>query len=401
MKLVKIPEDKYYDYKINAMFDCYKWDPQFCDNNTLAKYALILTKEENDEVIRLTESLDKETRLAEEYLNKNIKIAKKLALPKKIIEKIPNMQNYDKTKNIRLMRYDFHPDKNGKWVVTEVNSDVPGGFAESSLLPDLAQKVIDIQELEYTSFGEKMVEAINEKLNKKGTIMMVHCTCFSDDRQVMQYMGDRLKKEGYNIIYGAADHINFKEKQAYCILDNNNTNIDLIFRFTPLEWLIQMKPRRWDGYFDTITKSCNHPIAIYAQSKRFPFVWEDLEKVGISMKTWKELLPETKEVKKVGLEHGYIYKPIYGRVGERISIKEACKGDEYEKIIKDVKKHPKQYLVQKKFESMPLKTDDELYFHICLGSYTIEGKHAGYYARISEYPRIDSYAADIPVLIEK
>ena len=119
------------------------------------------------------------------------------------------------------------------------------------------------------------------------------------------------------------------------------------------------------------------------------------------MKTWKELLPETKEVKKVGLEHGYIYKPIYGRVGERISIKEACKGDEYEKIIKDVKKHPKQYLVQKKFESMPLKTDDELYFHICLGSYTIEGKHAGYYARISEYPRIDSYAADIPVLIEK
>ena len=401
MKLVKIPEYKYYDYKVDAMFDCYKWDPQFCDNNTLAKYALVLTKEENDEVIRLTESLDKETRLAEEYLNKNIKIAKKLALPKKIIEKIPNMQNYDKTKNIRLMRYDFHPDKNGKWVVTEVNSDVPGGFAESSLLPDLARKVIDIQELEYTSFGEKMVEAINEKLNKKGTIMMVHCTCFSDDRQVMQYMGDRLKKEGYNIIYGAADHINFKEKQAYCILDNNNTNIDLIFRFTPLEWLIQMKPRRWDGYFDTITKSCNHPIAIYAQSKRFPFVWEDLEKAGISMKTWKELLPKTKEVKKVGLEDRYIYKPIYGRVGERISIKEACKGDEYEKIIKDVKKHPKQYLVQKKFESMPLKTDNGLEFHICLGSYTIEGKHAGYYARISEYPRIDSYAADIPVLIEK
>ena len=33
--------------------------------------------------------------------------------------------------------------------------------------------------------------------------------------------------------------------------------------------------------------------------------------------------------------------------------------------------------------------------------YINEGEHAGYYARISEYPRIDSYAADIPVLIEK
>lgn len=401
MKLIKIPEDKYYNYKLQAMFDCYKWDPQFCDNNTLAKSVLILTKEENEEVIELTKKLDKETRLAEEYLNKNIKIAKKLALPKKILEQIPKMQSYDNTKNIRLMRYDFHPDINGNWVVTEVNSDVPGGFAESSLLPELARKTINIPELEYTSFGEKMVQAINNKLNKTETIMMVHCTCFSDDRQVMQYMGDRLKKEGYKIIYGAADHINFIKKQAYCILDNNKERIDLIFRFTPLEWLIQMKPRRWDGYFNCISTSCNHPIAIYAQSKKFPFVWDDLQKANINMETWRKLLPETLEIKDLGLKQGFIYKPVYGRVGERISIKEACKGNEYEKIIKDVKKHPKQYLAQKKFESFPLKGEDGKEYHVCLGSYIIEGEHAGYYARISEYPRIDSYAADIPVLIEK
>ena len=401
MKLIKIPEDKYYDYKIKAMFDCYKWDPQFCDNNTLSRYVLVLTKKENEEIISLTEKLDKETRLAEEYLNKNIKIVKKLALPRKILEQIPNMQNYDKTQNIRLMRYDFHLSIDNNWVVTEVNSDCPGGFAESSLLPNLARNVINLPQLDFTSFGDKKVEEINKKLNKKGTIMMVHCTCFSDDRQVMQYMGDRLKKEGYRIIYGAADHINFKDKKAYCILDNNQISIDLIFRFTPLEWLIQMKPRRWDGYFNTITKSCNHPISIYAQSKRFPFVWNDLEKAGISMSTWKKLLPETFEVKKFLLKEGYIYKPVYGRVGERISIKEACKGDEYEKILRDVKKHPQQYLLQKDFKSKAIITNDGNKYHICLGSYTIEGKHAGYYARMSLYPRIDSYAEDIPVLIEK
>ena len=401
MKLVRIPDEKYYDYRLQAMFDCYKWDPQFCDNNTLAKYVLVLTKQENEEVIRLTKKLDKETRLAGEYLNKNIKLAKKLALPKQILEQIPNMQNYEKTKNIRFMRYDFHPDINKNWVVTEVNSDVPGGWAESSLLPELARKTINISELEYTSFGEKMIEAINCKLNNTGTIMLVHCTCFSDDRQVVQYMGDRLEKEGYKIIYGSADHIRFKDKQAYCILDNNECEIDLIFRFTPLEWLVQMRPRRWDGYFNTTTISCNHPIAIYAQSKRFPFVWNELEKVDIKMETWKSLLPETIEINDIGQKQGFIYKPIYGRVGERISIKEACKGDEYDKIIKDVKKHPKQYLAQKRFESLPLKGENGEEYHICLGSYIIEGEHAGYYARISEYPRIDSYAADIPVLIEK
>ena len=80
MKLIKIPEDKYYDYRIQAMFECYKWDPQFCDNNTLSKYVLVLTKKENEELIKLTENLDIETKMAEEYLNKNIRIARKLEL---------------------------------------------------------------------------------------------------------------------------------------------------------------------------------------------------------------------------------------------------------------------------------------------------------------------------------
>ena len=401
MKLVKIPEEKYYEYRLKAMFDCYKWDPMFCDNNTLAKYILILTEKENNEIKELTLKLDKETRLAEEFLNKKIKIAKKLDLPRKILKQIPNMQNYDSSKHIRLMRYDFHPDINGNWVVTEVNSDVPGGYAESSLLPELARNTINNNNLEFTSFGEKMVNAVNEKLNKNGTIMMVHCTCYSDDRQVMQYMGDRLEKEGYKIIYGATDHIKFKEKQAYCILDGNQEKIDMIFRFTPLEWLIQMKPRRWDGYFNTEIISCNYPISIYAQSKKFPLVWNDLEKNNINMETWKNLMPETVKVKDLGNREGFIFKPVFGRVGEKISIKEACKGDEYSKIMKDVKKHPNKYLAQKKFESLPLKGENGEEYHVCLGSYTINGEHAGIYARISNYPRIDSYAADIPVLIEK
>ena len=88
-------------------------------------------------------------------------------------------------------------------------------------------------------------------------------------------------------------------------------------------------------------------------------------------------------------------------MGEKISIKEACKEDEYRKIMADVKKHPKKYLAQKKFNSKPLISEEGESFHVCLGSYSVEGKHAGYYARISKLPRIDSYAADIPVLIEK
>ena len=49
MKLVSIPQEKFEDYRLNAIFDCYKWDPQFLDNNTLAKHVLVLTEEEYKE----------------------------------------------------------------------------------------------------------------------------------------------------------------------------------------------------------------------------------------------------------------------------------------------------------------------------------------------------------------
>ena len=65
MKLISIPEDRYEEYRLNAIFDCYKWDPQFNDNNTVAKHVLELTEEEYEEVASLTEKLDKETRVSE------------------------------------------------------------------------------------------------------------------------------------------------------------------------------------------------------------------------------------------------------------------------------------------------------------------------------------------------
>lgn len=400
MKLIPIPKEKYEEYRRTIMFDCYKWDPQFEDNNTVAKYALVLTQKEHEELMRLTESLDKETRAAEKFLNQNLKDAKILALPQRLKKEIRTMKNYDPDRHIRLMRYDFHPTTDGKWAVSEVNSDVPAGYAESSLMPKVALELLDDDTYWYKCFGDHLVGAFCKKVQEGGRIMLIHCTSYSDDRQVMQFLGDRLREKGFQVIYAAADHLRFKDNEAFSILDGNEGKVDAFVRFMPIEWLMDVKPKRWQGYFDTTTVSCNHPIALFAQTKRFPLVWDLLEQKGISMSTWRKLLPETLEVKDARGKDGYIYKPAYGRVGERISIKEACKDDEYRKIMKDVKFHPKYYLAQKRFESRPLEGENGEQLHICIGSYTVEGHQAGYYARISNTPRIDSGAADMPVLIE-
>ena len=406
MRLEAISEERYEEYRLRVMFDCYKWDPQFLDNNTIAKYALVLSEEEHEELIKLTESIDKETRAAEEFLNKNLEYTKSLGLNKKLSNEIKRMSNYKPDINIRLMRYDFHPTVEGKWAVSEVNSDVPGGFAEATLMPKEAIWGIGDSEEKYyyKSFGEILTTAITGKVIKGGKIMLVHCTCYSDDRQVMQFLGDALEKKGYEVLYGAVDHINFKDKKAYSILDGNEGELSGIIRFTPLEWMVEVKPKRWEGYFDTEVPSCNHPVAIFAQTKRFPFVWDVLETNGIDMSNWRKLLPHTievKDLKKVANPEEYIYKPVYGRVGENIAIKEAVSEREYKTILSDVKKHPSKYIAQRKFVSKPLKGIGDEEYHVCLGSYTVDGVHAGYYARISKGNRIDSNAADIPVLIER
>jgi len=409
MRLIQIPKDKYDEYRLTLIFDCYKWDPQFLDHNTVAKYALVLTREEHDELRQLTLELDKETRAAEEFLNRHQELTKSLALPRSVKCQMKRMGNYVPEQHVRLMRYDFHPTVEGKWAVSEVNSDVPGGFAEGSFMPRAALEVLEEEGLWYQDFGKALTDAIAGKLPAGGRIMLVHCTSYSDDRQVMQFLGDRLEERGFRVIYGAADHVRFREGRAFSILDGNEGELDGIFRFTPLEWLTDIKPKRWQGYFNTTTMSCNHPVAMFAQTKRFPLVWDKLEQQGISMSAWRELLPETVEVKvarkmqgkKPGTkEKEFLYKPACGRVGENISIREACAEGEYEKIMREVKRHPKKYLAQERFCSKPLDGEAGEQFHVCLGSYTVDGQHAGYYARISRSPRIDSNAADIPVLIE-
>lgn len=396
-----IPNDMYNEYKLDVMLDCYKWDPQFCDNNTVAKYALVLSEKEHEELKLLTEKLIKETTEAENFLNKNLKYTKALEIPNKFRSDIKSMKNYNPDKHIRLMRFDFHPTLENKWAVSEVNSDVPGGFAEATLMNRKSLEYLSNENYYAISFGDFLADAIKKKVRQEGRIMLVHCTSYSDDRQVMQFLGDKLSGMGYEVIYAAADQLKFENGKAISILNNREGEVDGIIRFSPLEWVEDMKTKNWHGYFDTETVSCNHPIAIFAQTKRFPFVWDLLESKGIDLSTWRELLPETLEVNDKKVDDKFIYKPVYGRVGENISIKEACKDDEYKKILKDVKRHPKKYLAQKKFNSRPLTNEDGEEFHVCIGSYGVENSHAGYYARISRSPRIDSYAADIPVLIEK
>ena len=398
IELALIPNEKYSEYRYNVIFKAYKWDPQVGDHGTIAKHVVLMDQETVSQLETWAEKLSEETMLMEEAFIRNPKLAKELGLPRKILKTLNRISSYNRDQNVRLMRFDFHPTTDG-WAISEVNSDVPGGLAEASILPKIACEYFDGYE-PHKHVGDSILRAFSEKIKKDSVIALVHATSYSDDRQVMEFLSDHFQANGYNTVFAAPDHIEWKDKNAICIIEGKEGPIDGIARFFPLEWLINL-PRRsnWKGYFDCKTISCNHPVAMYTQSKRLPLVWD---KLGVDVPTWKKLLPETRDPKSINpKDSDWIYKPALGRVGEGISIKGAVSEKEHREIEKDARRDHRNWVAQRKFTSQPLVDANGETYHLCVGVFTVNGKSAGFYGRISPYPRIDDRAKDIPLLVSK
>ena len=245
--------------------------------------------------------------------------------------------------------------------------------------------------------SEHLLLAFKKRISLGARIAFVHATSYADDRQVMQFMGDHFQHNGYQAVYLAPDRLSFREGVAY--EKDNQTNIQGIVRFFPLEWMLCLPFRtQWQGFYQTSTVSCNHPFAILTQSKRLPLLFQHLGQPTL----WNKLLPETKAVEALDYEDSdYLYKPVFGRVGESITIRERTSENEFKKIRRDALRFKKEWIVQKRFDSQPILTEDGRAFHLCLGVFVIDGKFAGIYGRISSYARIDEKAQDLPVLIRR
>lgn len=396
MELCSIPEESYFDYRYEVIFKAYKWDPQVGDSNTVAKHAVFMRRSTAEQLSQLAEQLSEETMRMEEALAQNLSIAKKLGLPIELYKALEGSLNYSRNKNVRLMRFDFHPTEAG-WMISEVNSDVPGGLAEASVLPAIAARYFAGYS-PYKNVTHSLLGAFREKIKPEGTVAFVHATSYADDRQVMQCLGDVFAHNGYQALYAAPDHIRWMGKKAASIMRGMEGEIDGILRFFPLEWLVNLpKKKTWLGYYDCETVSCNHPIAILTQSKRLPLVWDAL---GVPIPTWKALLPPTIDPKDRSRQaDDWILKPALGRVGEGISIKGTASEKERKRIEKAASKRPQNWVAQQMFKSQPLITREGEPYHLCVGVFTVDGKCAGFYGRINPYPHIDANAKDIPILV--
>ncbi len=394
VQLVVLPADPE-EYRRRVIFQCFKWDPQCDDVSTISDQACLISPTTAAYLSEQAESLSSELLQLERVLSLRPDLFAALGVGSRLRSALAGADGIVDN-SVRVMRFDFHPTSGG-WALSEVNSDVPGGFAEAGPLPQLAA----IYVMGAKPSGDPaatLATAVERRLGKSGRVAFVHATSYSDDRQVMQYLADRFSHQGFDCALVAPDHIRWREGRAFSIAEAQSGKMDAIVRYFPADWLPGLSPpANWRGFFQSRTLMCNPPQALLSQSKRLPLVWDQL---GVSVPTWAALLPETRDPREAPwrTDSNWVLKPTFGRVGDGVAWMGAIGDKQWLQMTRDATSSPRQWIAQRRFESRPLSTLSGPR-HLCVGVFTIDGRACGFYGRLSTGSIIEKHAQDVPVLV--
>jgi hypothetical protein len=193
-----ITGDAWHELRLAAMFDCCKLDVQSRDHSVLANDPLFLDAKAWNEISQLAESLGLETLVAEREIFQRTELHAKLRLPSQITAAIRGCAESDLPNGVaRVMRFDFHFTRHG-WRISEVNSDVPGGFIEAFGFTKLVSKHCSGDAKLSGDPAGIYADALAHAAGRERSIALVHATWHSDDRQVMEHIARRLREIGVN-----------------------------------------------------------------------------------------------------------------------------------------------------------------------------------------------------------
>ncbi len=392
----RLAPERFGELRRRTVFECGKWDPQYEDRCVLADFALCMAPSTWLELAALAESLAREALEAERELFRRPELHGRLGLPRAVRRCLRECDPLGEACGAaRVMRFDFHWTSAG-WRISEVNSDVPGGFIEASGFSALAAEFLGLRPA-----GDPTLEltlAVERETEAGATVALVHATAYTDDRQVMIHLARSLEARGRRTCLLDPTQLSWRDGLASAATDWFAGPIDFILRFFPAEWLPNTPGDCWRPIFrGSRTPISNPGAALLVQSKRFPLVWGEL---AADLSTWRALLPETCSPRAARWrdDPGWVLKPALGRVGEEVGLRGVVGEREWRSIARGARWWPADWVAQRRFEAVALERDGEPLYP-CIGVFVIDGRAAGAYGRVARRPLIDARACDVPVLL--
>jgi glutathionylspermidine synthase len=296
------------------------------------------------------------------------------------------------------MRFDFHPTSDG-WRISEVNSDVPGGFTEASFFTG----IIAAQYPDAKPAGnpvELWADAIAARAGSNGKVSLLSAPGFMEDHQIMAYLAGHLQKRGCATHLANPGQLRWHDGFANLETKWFSGKLDAVVRFYQAEWLPSNSHQcGWTHFFrGGQTPVANPGCAVIPESKRFPLVWDSLT---TQLPIWRKALPQTRDVREAPwrTDESWIVKATISNTGDDVCIRELMKPRDWQWLRWRVRFEPQRWIAQRRSDSVPIETPLGP-MHVCVGVYTIDGVAAGAYVRLAKKALIDYSSVDAALLVE-
>ena len=373
-----------------------KWDPQIGDRSTLFAQPLLLDGAAWRELTRWSEALAAEISEAEEELSFRPDLQRALGLPRSLrgVLKRGTREGFTPSA-VRVMRFDFHFTTDG-WRVSEVNSDVPGGFTEASRFSQLMACHCS----QASVAGDPLAEWTRLMLlavRGDGVVAFLSAAGYLEDQQVTVLLASALRQQGIDVqLIHRPQQLNWRS--GFAQLAACGTPVSAVVRFYQGEWICRLGRRAWERLFiGGRTPVSNHGLAVLTESKRLPLIWDAF---ATEMKTCRALFPSSRNPRELTWQASdeWVVKAAFCCTGESVAMRDRSSREQWGKVCREVSRRPERWVLQRRFYTVPVDSALGPVFP-CVGVYVLDGKAAGVYARVATSQVVDHRAMDAALLI--
>lgn len=374
-------------------FKYHKWDVHACGQCLLLPESIVLSPAEHARVVTVSERFAAILAQLEARLVREPDVLLDLGIPKAVIPLI----QVEPEQVTQLARYDLFPGPDGRWMISEFNEDVPGGFNEAVGIPELLGSRLPDGEF-VNGFREALVHAFSGCQR----VALVHATGYSEDLQHMLVIRDWLASAGTPSLLASPSHLSAGWRGIRVLSEP----VDGIVRFYPGEWYQWLSNHRdWKRALPRL-RMMNPLRRLIRQSKRLFVRW--------ATDSWL-----SKEDQAFVLEHTpasvdfdpakldlwlqeqteWVLKAAFGRMGDSVVLGSLTQPKAWKHSLEEASRQPSQYLMQRRFDVAPLPfIQGPLY--PALGAFLVNGRFAGYYSRAASTPFLTHEAYHVATLVQ-
>ena len=371
----------------------FKWDTQVGDTSILFSQPLLMAQSTWDWLAAKAEKAAQEIYALEQLIAGDPVLCRRIGVPRALRKLLKPGASVN---SLRVLRFDFHPTPNG-WLLSEVNTDVPGGFGEASMLPALfrpfqQQGVTPPCPLEI--WGEAVAAEVIP-----GHVALLCAPGHLEDQQVVLTLGRELARRGFtpHLVQSPAA-LHWRNGCAR-LAGTTAVRLSLVVRFFQAEWLARLPGRSgWRELFkpQSGTRLCHPSECVISESKRLPLCFEAAEK---SCPTLRELWPECREPTGVNEADRaeWVLKAAYSNTGDEVHLGVEIPALPWKRLLRKAQRNS-SWIAQRRFDTVtlasvrgPLKP--------CVGVFVVGSRAAGAYVRLSTTQVTNAHALEAPCFI--